>query len=849
MSFRSLLSLLLASLLGVANLVTSSSAQESPGAPAELSVIDLRGRTVTLAWRPPIDGAPPSGYVIEAGIRSGETLVRLTTLSDAPVFTVEAPPGTFFVRVHALAGSMAGPASNEIQVFVDVPMPPSAPVSLAGLVDGTNVVLSWTNTFAGGAPTSLWLEVSGASTAMLPLPMGIRFTAAGVPPGTYTLRVVAANPSGSSPPSVPVTLTVPGQCSGPPGAPTAFLATRAGDTVSLSWRPPAEGPGASSYVVRVSGAYTGVFETSALSFSGTVGPGGYAVSLVARNACGEGPAAPAAPDATAVVQQGSTHVVQWTPAAGARGYRVAWSASRDDLLNPGAAVSFADVSGSPWARPVGDANLPVFYRVFPLHGPVAGTGGPIAMALTFDVLEYPDWPGRLTPALWDVNGDGCLDMVGAWGRCDGSFQLYPLASAGLEGLAAEGRMNRDSRFADFTGDGVVDIFTNVYSRADGPPDHVAILHVGDGLGGFTADPGVASMQIRGFGETVLAADFDNDGDVDIFIPHYTHVGDGGRNWLLVNDGAGRFIDRAEAAGVAANLHFPPEGAQAIDVNQDGWVDIHVASHLFINNGDLTFTDRAAEWNLPILFDEGMRLFDVDLDGDFDLVHHDSYVTRLFTNQRGRLDAGREIDGMPPGSTFGYGLNICDVNGDGFEDVIVANNSAEAAVGQPRLLVNVGGSLQRSEAAPTPVPVMNDLLACADVDRSGLPDVISRWTEAPDVVPDEPTPRLVRYRTYLTRGGSGPTIGLRIVGESGQRNQQGRIVRVRPLSGPQRTMTRVVESGSAYMAQNGYDLLVAAPWPGDYEVAVRFAGGWVRTTARAGRQLTIHADGTVVPGLR
>ncbi len=75
------------------------------------------------------------------------------------------------------------------------------------------------------------------------------------------------------------------------------------------------------------------------------------------------------------------------------------------------------------------------------------------------------------------------------------------------------------------------------------------------------------------------------------------------------------------------------------------------------------------------------------------------------------------------------------------------------------------------------------------------------------------------------------------------------MQVRPLTGPPRVMLRPVESGSGLLAQNGYDLLVATPWDGDYEVAVRFAGGWVRTTGRAGDALTIRADGTVLTGLQ
>jgi hypothetical protein len=94
-----------------------------------------------------------------------------------------------------------------------------------------------------------------------------------------------------------------------------------------------------------------------------------------------------------------------------------------------------------------------------------------------------------------------------------------------------------------------------------------------------------------------------------------------------------------------------------------------------------------------------------------------------------------------------------------------------------------------------------------------------------------------------------TITLRIVDAEGRRNQQGRAVRLRPLAAPGRTLLRTVESGSGYLSQNGYDLLVAAPWPGDYEVEVRYAGGWVRATARPGDVLTIRADGVVAAGLR
>jgi hypothetical protein len=58
------------------------------------------------------------------------------------------------------------------------------------------------------------------------------------------------------------------------------------------------------------------------------------------------------------------------------------------------------------------------------------------------------------------------------------------------------------------------------------------------------------------------------------------------------------------------------------------------------------------------------------------------------------------------------------------------------------------------------------------------------------------------------------------------------------------MTRVVESGSGLRAQGMYDVLVGAPWPGDYEVTVGFADGEVTATLEAGDAKIIFADGRV-----
>jgi hypothetical protein len=191
------------------------------------------------------------------------------------------------VRVHAVSGVFRSAASNEIRIHVNVPVPPSPPASLLGLVDGSTLALAWTNTYEGGAPTSLLLQVGGSLSALLPLGLVDRFDFSGVPPGTYTLSLLAQNAGGTSGPSNAVTLTFPGACSGPPLRPAYVLAYRSGNTVWIDWQPARSGPAPTGYVVHVTGAFVGSLPTTARSMSGVVAPGSYTLTVSATNPCGE----------------------------------------------------------------------------------------------------------------------------------------------------------------------------------------------------------------------------------------------------------------------------------------------------------------------------------------------------------------------------------------------------------------------------------------------------------------------------------------------------------------------------------------------------------------------------------
>ena len=581
----------------------------------------------------------------------------------------------------------------------------------------------------------------------------------------------------------------------------------------------------------------------------------YRYKIVAETSGGRGPESlavtatpgtvPGSIEWTAVTAQNPGHTVFFPAAPRATHYRVYFASIESQLDSRRPNAPFVEAQASPRLRRDILVTTALYYRVFAMNDSRIGVGGPIAVSPSRIVSQHHlGTEGIAGAAFGLVDDDDCLDLPTALGSvnsgtCSGSFAERELDEVGLEDLTADPRKVGDVRLADFNGDGFDEIFSNVAAPATNA-NSIALLHVNQGDGEFVTSPAVSALAMGGFGGTLLAADFDNDGDVDLFAPNDQTRGDGARNWLLLNDGDGGFTDAAAAAGVDTNpagAAYVPRGGQAVDFDENGYVDLLFGSRLLLNDGDGTFSDGSIAANVPVIADEGLKLIDVDLDGDFDLIHHDGALTRLFRNVGGMFDGGEVLDAPQVPST-GLGLNACDINGDGFEDVIVARNGVDSGRGTPRTLLNVNGSLlfsatQRGTTAnPGSLLAPNARLACGDEDANGMIDFISRWGPGGSY-------RLLRGASSLSR-----RIQLRIVGAEGTRNQQGRIVRVVPDEAPTRIMTRVVDSGSGLQAQNMYDLLVGAPWPGDYTVTVRFAGGDVTTTLQAGDAKIIFEDGTV-----
>ena len=206
------------------------------------------------------------------------------------------------------------------------------------------------------------------------------------------------------------------------------------------------------------------------------------------------------------------------------------------------------------------------------------------------------------------------------------------------------------------------------------------------------------------GGGVALGDINNDGWIDIYF-----TSNQGSNKLYLNKGNFKFEDITDRAGVSGSKAWST-GVSMVDINGDGFLDIYVCNsgdiegddkenELFINNGNLTFTDRAEEWGVA---DKGYTthaaFFDYDQDGDLDLyILNNSYQAigsfNLQKNERPirdslggdkllRNDGKRFVDVSEEagifGSIIGFGLGVTigDVNKDGWPDIYVSNDFFE-----------------------------------------------------------------------------------------------------------------------------------------------------------------------------
>ncbi|MEE8526158.1 MAG: CRTAC1 family protein, partial [Thermoanaerobaculia bacterium] len=258
--------------------------------------------------------------------------------------------------------------------------------------------------------------------------------------------------------------------------------------------------------------------------------------------------------------------------------------------------------------------------------------------------------------------DGLLrNLGGSAGGSPGEIRFEDVSLS--SGIAREVGPGLGVVAADFDGDG----WSDFYVANDGKPNYLWLSRrLADGGVGFTDESLLAGVAVNREGRPeasmgVAAADYDNDGDEDLFITHLM----GETNTLYVNDGSGLFEDLTAALGLGPpSLASTSFGTGWLDVDNDGWLDLMVV------NGAVKI--------LESLVHEG---------DDFPLDHPNQF----FKNLGGR---GFEDATAAAGPTFAVaevsrGTAFGDVDNDGDVDALVLNTGD-----RPRLLLNRVGQRRR-----------------------------------------------------------------------------------------------------------------------------------------------------------
>jgi hypothetical protein len=256
---------------------------------------NVTGSTVVLNWTPATTGGVVLSYVVEAGSSPGlANLAVLTVTGSVPSLTVNAvPPGAYYVRVRARNALGTSTASPETIVNVASCVLPGAPGGLSYSATDNIVSITWTPP-SSTAPIQGYVLSAGfgqGQSNALVTQLGPTAGFSGfAPPGNYYVRVQARSACGVGPASADLLVTVQ-SCAAPPSAPTNLRFTKAGNTVTLNWNPPASG--APSHYRLVVGSVAGgndvlISNTSnnATTLLATASNGTYFVRVQAVNLCG-----------------------------------------------------------------------------------------------------------------------------------------------------------------------------------------------------------------------------------------------------------------------------------------------------------------------------------------------------------------------------------------------------------------------------------------------------------------------------------------------------------------------------------------------------------------------------------
>ena len=333
----------------------------------------------------------------------------------------------------------------------------------------------------------------------------------------------------------------------------------------------------------------------------------------------------------------------------------------EDKAETSAGVNLGDLNG--------DGLLDIVLgkgRHWPLHNRVLlndGKGG-------FTAGNLGTAPDRTySAALADIDGDGDLDVIVSNDEPDRKLVYKNDGKGHFTEAGSFGDSAWSTRYvtlADVNGDNYPDIV--VANRGPGPQSpRPSFVCLNDAKGGFPSCQPLPTESAT----SIVAADFDGDGALDLFVPHR----DGGQSILLWNDGKGRFPTSTKVGQAATWVRI---GAAA-DFDGDGRLDLAVieerkkAAFVILNRGQRQFGEPV-QLPGPARTPYALAVADLNRDGQPDIVVGYVEAPGLVYFNDGQGRSFHEIS-WNDGKGVVYGMAIGDMDRDGWPDIVAARSDA------------------------------------------------------------------------------------------------------------------------------------------------------------------------------
>jgi hypothetical protein len=436
----------------------------------------------------------------------------------------------------------------------------------------------------------------------------------------------------------------------------------------------------------------------------------------------------------------------------------------------------------------------------------------------------------------DYDNDGDLDLFIGGGRQTG-VRLYRneenrfIDVTTQSGLSSPGGYTFTGVFADYDNDGCSDLFLS-----NDPDSRTrtlnSVLYHNNCNGTFADVTQAAGINNTYHGRGAAWADYDNDGDLDLYQANQGNY-NGPReysyepNILYHNNGDGTFSDVTAESGATGLIgsECAPKldlkyritviglGVKAslqpiwLDFNQDNLIDLFIAtdsgvSPLYKNEGGGRFSNVTSEAGMcKTGTGMGVTAGDYDNDGDLDIYITNVGINYLWSNNGNGTFTDKSIEtGVADTTSLGWGTGFIDYDNDGFLDLYVVNGRVQEGtndtpeIGHVRidkLYHNLGNgsfsSVAEAEGILGDDP--KEGAAIGDYDNNGFEDifVISGYAEFTG-----------RYRLYENRGNRNHWLTLQLVGTQSNRDAVGAFISVR--AGGLRQVRQVI-SGASYISQN------------------------------------------------